>query len=139
MFWFGKTKTWGLKLFRAPSMQSKQRQSNVLEIYCGNAPDRTKVGRLMCENSEFVFSYDAEFSGPPISAFPNKEKVYRSSHLWPFFAVRIPPFGRHEMRQLMESRSLREDQTIEILGAVARFSISNHYEFELVNAASNQG
>ena len=67
----------------------------------------------------------------PISAFPRIDKEYRSECLWPFFAVRIPPMEREDVKEEITNRSLKEDQVIEILGSIARVSVTNLYEFRL--------
>ncbi len=40
------------------------------------------------------------------------------------------------MKMAMEKHSLSKDQTIEILGTLAKISATNPYELELVNGAA---
>ena len=121
-------KTWGMNSVRAPSTRSEE---TTLEIYRQSTDENSLVGRLWCEDGEFVFRYDSDYRGKPISAFPEIEHEYRSEHLWPFFAVRIPPLDREDMRREIANRSLRDDHVIEILGSVAKVSVTNPYEFKL--------
>ena len=121
-------KTWGMNAVRAPSTTPVEQ---TLEIYRQSADDNSLVGRLSCEEGEFIFRYDENYKGKPISAFPEIKHEYRSRNLWPFFAVRIPPLNREDMRREIEKQSLREDQIIEILGSVTKVSITNPYEFKL--------
>ena len=121
-------KVWGTNLFHTSSGSSLGRS---LEIYRQTPDGRYLVGRLSRERDEFVFRYDSDYGEEPISAFPQIDQEYRSQHLWPFFAVRIPPIDREDMRKEILARSLEEDQIIEILGSVARVSVTNPYEFEL--------
>lgn len=121
-------KEWGIDTVRAPSTRSKEM---TLEIYRQSADENYLVGRLWCEESEFVFRYDSDYRGAPISAFPDTGREYRSEHLWPFFTVRIPPLDREDMRREIANQSLRDDHVIEILGSVARVSVTNPYEFKL--------
>ncbi len=125
---------WGTRIFHAgrdtPSEQ-------YLEVYRG-VPDghgRSLVGRLSQEKreggSEFVFRYDPDYQEEPISAFPDLNKKYRSRELWPFFSARIPPIGREDMREAIEASHIRSDHPIEILGKIARFSVTSPYEFQL--------
>ncbi|MYK39709.1 MAG: hypothetical protein F4049_05765 [Gemmatimonadetes bacterium] len=121
-------KAWGISLFHSPS-DSSPGQS--LEVYRQMLDEKPLVGRLSCEQGEFVFRYDSNYREEPISAFPRIGHVYRSQHLWPFFAVRIPPVDREDIRQEIEERSLEEDQVLEILGLLAKVSVTSPYEFEL--------
>ena len=121
-------KAWGTNLFHASSRSPLGRS---LEIYRQTPDGKYLVGRLFREQDEFVFRYDSDYGKEPISAFPQIGQEYRSQHLWPFFAVRIPPIDREDMREEISARSLEEDQIIEILGSVAKVSVTNPYEFKL--------
>ena len=123
-------KVWGANLFHTSSDSPLGRS---LEIYRQTPDGRYLVGRLSREQDEFVFRYDSGYGEEPISAFPQIDREYRSPHLWPFFAVRIPPIDREDMRKEILARSLEEDQIIEILGSVAKVSVANPYEFKLVD------
>ncbi len=129
-----------MDLIRAPSEETpgegvlnavEDGHKSDLEIYRKIKDEPVLIGRLSCEHGQFLFRYNPDYMGEPISAFPDKAKLYRSEHLWPFFAVRIPPFDRQDMRETMASHSLDEDQIIEILGLIAKYSVSNPYEFKL--------
>ncbi len=120
-------KVWGTNLFHA----SPGPLGRSLEIYRQVPEGRYLVGRLSREQDEFVFRYDSDYRKEPISAFPEIGLEYRSQHLWPFFAVRIPPIDREDMRKEIAARSLEKDQIIEILGSVAKVSVTNPYEFKL--------
>ena len=122
-------KNWGMNLISASSTTPRE---HALEVYCKTAVELVLVGRLSCEKEEYVFRYDSSYVGEPISAFPIMDQEYRSRHLWPFFAIRIPPLNREDMREEITNRSLREDQIIEVLGSVAKVSVANPYEFRLV-------
>ncbi len=122
-------KVWGTNLVQASSDESPER---ILGIYRPSSGEDRLVGRLFREQEEFVFRYDSDYDKDPISAFPKIDKEYRSKHLWPFFAVRIPPMDREDMQKEIERRSLNENQIIEILGSVARVSVTSPYKFKLV-------
>ncbi len=122
-------KAWGTNLVQASSNEYPER---ILGIYRPSSGEDRLVGRLYREQEEFVFRYDSDYDRDPISAFPKIDKEYRSKHLWPFFAVRIPPMDREDMQKEIERRSLNENQIIEILGSVAKVSVTSPYEFKLV-------
>lgn len=119
---------WGTKPIRAPSTVPTE---STLEVYLQSAGQPALVGCLSLEQGEYVFRYEPSYAGQPISAFPEVGQEYRSRYLWPFFATRIPPFDREDMRKVINDRQLNEDQTIEILGSVAKLSAANPYEFKL--------
>ncbi len=120
---------WGMNRIRAPSTIPEERS---LEVFCQSTDGSLSlIGRLFCEEGEYVFRYDSSYTGEPISAFPTMQQEYRSKILWPFFATRIPPFDREDMRNEITKRHLREDQIIEILGEVAKVSSANPYEFRM--------
>ena len=121
-------KDWGTNLF---STSSKTPIELTLEVYRKTPDEVVLVGRLSCEGDEYVFRYDTNYVEKPISAFPKLHQEYRSTHLWPFFAIRIPPLDREDMREEIAKRSLGEDQILEILGSLAKVSVANHYEFRL--------
>ena len=56
--------------------------------------EKLKIGFLNVENGKWEFSYSEEFKSQdelePIVDFPDKNKVYISGELWPFFSSRIP-------------------------------------------------
>lgn len=55
---------------------------------------KTLVGTLLYENGLWIFTYSEDFKNQKDSVslvnFPNKEKIYRSNQLWPFFVSRLP-------------------------------------------------
>ena len=109
----------------------------ILEVYLQSTNGRRSlVGRLSYEKDEFVFRYDSDYKGNPISAFPRTADEYHSGSLWPFFTTRIPPLDRADMQREILKRSLREDQVIEILGSVAKVSATNPYELKLVDGVT---
>lgn len=101
----------------------------------GDGAGRQLIGVLWQERGEFVFKYDAAFArspgAEPISAFPDLEETYTSRHLWPFFAVRIPPPERSDVRDALAKHGIKPEQTLEVLGTVAKRSISNPYQLDL--------
>ncbi|MCY3770942.1 MAG: hypothetical protein OXG98_02820 [Gemmatimonadetes bacterium] len=121
-------KAWGTALARASSDAPSERK---LEVYRQTTDAPRLVGTLSLDQDEFVFRYVSGYDMDPISAFPMIDEEYRSRHLWPFFAVRIPPIEREDMQEKISSRLLEKDQIIEILGLVARVSVTNPYEFRL--------
>lgn len=126
--------SWGLTLPRATSATGPR----VRVSGPGRRGEIKLIGELWQEKGEFVFRYDAAFTrasdAEPISAFPDLGQEYRSPVLWPFFTVRIPPAERSDVREALARNGLRPDQTLHVLGTLAKVSISNPYRLDLVPA-----
>ncbi len=121
-------KSWGMNPVQASADTSPER---TLGVYRHTSDHEYLVGRLVKEQEEFVFRYVDKYDMQPISAFPDTAKEYRSKRLWPFFAVRIPPMEREDVQKVISNRGLEKDQVLEILGSLARVSVTNPYEFKL--------
>ena len=66
------------------------------------------VGTLRAEGGEWFFSYSQEFRNQteikPIVDFPVLGREYRSRHLWPFFALRIPSPSQPGVREFIRTQ-----------------------------------
>jgi HipA-like protein len=97
------------------------------------------VGTLSQEEGDFVFRYDPGYvqlpGARPISAFPELLKEYKEKVLWPFFAARIPPLDREDVRAEIAKSHLQPHDTIRMLGTLSTKTITNPYRFELAAAA----
>lgn len=126
--------SWGILLPRATSSPGPR-----VSVLAPFGRGMRLVGTLSQEGGEFVFKYDRQFvsaaDAEPIPGFPQLESDYRSRELWPFFAVRIPPASRTDVRDALKHHGLRRDQTLEVLGTLARRSISNPYQLDLARAS----
>ena len=125
-------RTWGVRL---PSA-GLEAGPTIRVLGPGDGAELRLVGTLWQERGEFFFRYDPSFAksgdAEPISAFPELDETYSSHELWPFFAVRIPPVRRADVREALERHGLKPEQTLEVLGTIAKKSISNPYELDLV-------
>jgi hypothetical protein len=97
------------------------------------------VGWLSQEGGEFVFKYDPRYAATndaePIPAFPDLDEVYRSRDLWPFFAIRIPPLDREDVKELLDRESIGvEEGALRLLATLAGRSVANRYELRLSGA-----
>jgi HipA-like protein len=131
-------RSWGTVLPRASGDRGP-----TIHVYApGKDREMRRIGTLWQEGRDFVFRYDPTFvaspDAEPISAFPELDETYRSAELWPFFAVRIPPLRREDVRMLLQKRGLRPEQTLEVLGAIARKSATNPYELRLETDAAGR-
>jgi HipA-like protein len=124
--------SWGIQLRPA---RSRGGRSLRVSVVLSNQ-DRVSVGSLRMADSEFVFQYTESFKKrkdlPAISAFPNKDEVYRSSVLWPFFEVRLPPMDRPDVARVIEEKHLDTEDTLGLLGELGRRVVATPYELDLV-------
>jgi HipA-like protein len=108
----------------------RKRRSKILVQY-----HAASIGELRREGEQFVFSYlpaffDTELK--PIPDFPDPRKTYHNTHLWPFFANRIPDLRREDVQEFLRERRLKETDKFDLLLALGRETINN--PFQLVPA-----
>lgn len=125
--------SWGILLPRA----GKAAGERIVVLLADGSGAERLVGFLSQEDDGFVFRYSKEFRedprAVPISAFPDLEETYRAEKLWPFFAVRIPPSDRDDVRETMARRKLSEDEPLKLLASLARRVATSPYELRMAS------
>jgi HipA-like protein len=95
------------------------------------------VGHLLFEGGQWSFSYDPEYRHRsdlrPIEGFDDMGKVYRQKALFPFFAVRVPPEDRPDVRRRLEQDHVEEPDTTDLLRMFGRRAAASP-AFELVES-----
>lgn len=88
------------------------------------------IGTLQYQNGQWTFAYSEAFKNQNqiqnIVDFPNKDKVYQSSMLFPFFSSRIP-----SLQRLKIQKAIPENFTMDEVGLLKMFgkqSIANPYQ-----------
>lgn len=124
---------WGFEFSRAtPGVLSDRR----VEVSLAKGSQSILVGTLRQEEGEFVFEYSPAFKAqdelPPISAFPEKGCVYRSSALWPFFAVRLPPMDRKDVQSIIAEKKIPTHDVLRLVAELAGKSPTSPYELRYV-------
>ena len=126
--------SWGLPVSTHASARTPAHRREELRLVLSSPAGRLLVGTLVDDSGEFVFRYSDEFKKqstvPPLSAFPDKDEEYRSTHLWPFFEVRLPPRDRPDVQEALRKRNIDPSDTLRVLGEVARRPVSTPFEFE---------
>jgi HipA-like protein len=121
---------WGLS--SAPAPDTSAGRSGVDVILNLSAEKPLLVGTLSTEGSEYVFRYSEIFKGrpelPAISAFPERQKVYRSRELWPFFQVRIPPVDRPDIQRILQEKKLDRSDLMSLLPTLGRRAATSPYD-----------
>lgn len=89
-----------------------------------------KIGILSINNSEWVFEYSEEFKNQgevlPLSNFPNKNMIYKSKELWPFFASRIPTAAQLERKAAISHKKVERNE-VNLLRKYGRRTITNPF------------
>jgi len=95
------------------------------------------LGRLpmliLSRNSEgWTMRYTVAFKNQnriaALVPFPDVNKVYRSSELWPFFSVRIPSIARPEVERMVREERLDYDDVAAMLRRFGRKSVADPFE-----------
>jgi hypothetical protein len=94
------------------------------------------VGSLTYRAGLWTFAYDEAFKAQreafhPIEGFNDVDKVYESTILFPFFAVRIPDIRRSDIRQAIERAHMTDPDLPDLLALFGRRTISSP-AFELI-------
>jgi HipA-like protein len=124
-----------------PRVAQPSPQRGVIKVL-GPAPDRDEVsvGVLTNEQGEFVFRYDPAYAArrdyPALVAFPEKHREYRSTVLWPFFDVRLPPLDRADIRHLIDEHKLHHADTLQLLGELGARTITTPYQLRYERVAA---
>jgi HipA-like protein len=93
------------------------------------------IGQLFIENTEWKFAYSDQFKEQneltTLIDFPNIDKEYTSSELWPFFAHRIPGLGQPQIQEIIRRENIDETNEVHLLKRFGHRSISNPFELNL--------
>jgi HipA-like protein len=94
-----------------------------------------EIGKLELHNGKWIFKYSEEFknqdSFKPLINFPDKNKEYSSSHLWPFFASRIPGLGQPIVKDFLHKKGLEKADEVTLLKEFGKRTIANPYILEM--------
>lgn len=117
-----------------PTADPEGEADRYIQVLLDVEDERVPLGRLWEENGEYVFKYEADVRDrhdiKPISAFPDISGEYRRSILFPFFAVRIPPTERTDVKEALKRQGINPNDTLRVLGVLGRRSPTSPYIFE---------
>lgn len=90
------------------------------------------IGTLSFSEGLWTFSYSTYFKTqqetPTIIDFPNKNQVYKSNDLWPFFAVRVPGKGQTEAQAIIQKEGIDPTDEVALLSRFGKKTISNPFQ-----------
>jgi hypothetical protein len=126
-----------LTTLKAMSSRRAQKAARFLLRY---GPPRERpiiVGHLEFDGRMWTFWYDDEYKERadlrPIEGFDDVDRVYQSSVLFPFFAVRVPDIDRDDVRRTLEAAHVRRPEVTDLLRMFGRRVVSSP-AFELLPA-----
>jgi HipA-like protein len=94
-----------------------------------------EVGELTYDSTTWRFRYSDSFKSKPslrpIAGFPDPEKEYSSTELWPFFAMRIPSLEQSAVKRAIRRDALNEASQVDLLGRFGRKTISSPFELRI--------
>lgn len=87
-----------------------------------------------------MFRYDGAYAAradyPALAAFPDRGREYRSTELWPFFEVRLPPLDRADVQHLIRERNIDAGDTMRLLAELGARTITTPYELRYERVAA---
>ena len=124
-----------LRTLRAMRARPSQQPARFELRYGAPGDDEVTVGHLAFEAGMWTFAYDEDYKRRPdlrpIEGFDDIEKVYRSSVLFPFFAVRIPDVDREDVKRTLKQEQIKRPEISDLLRLFGRRVVSSP-AFELV-------
>ncbi len=96
------------------------------------------IGRLRFDGSTWEFEYSSEFKNSDgvhrLVGFPDRNKVYQSETLWPFFKIRIPSIKQPAVRDIIMSENIDSENEGALLTRFGASTMSNPYVLEKIEA-----
>ena len=93
------------------------------------------IGYLNYDGTNWTFGYSDWFRGQdnlqPLFEFPSKEKLYKSSELWPFFESRIPSLKQPKIQEYLETHPSDRNNKVKLLELFGMTSVNNPYKLIL--------
>ena len=118
-------------IFKSEEQEDFDTPVNVNEEFILKYKD-THIGYLKVHNGVWVFTYSEKFKHQNqldvLVDFPNKDKIYESHHLWPFFSHRIPGLGQPSVQEIIQKEHLDKKNEAGLLKRFGQFSITNPFE-----------
>jgi HipA-like protein len=98
--------------------------------------EKILIGILTYEDGYWIFKYSDEFKKneilAPIIDFPDKDKVYTSPELWPFFASRIPSLNQPFHDKKIKKANADKNDSVALLRLFGKNTITNPFRLSPV-------
>ncbi|MDX2282571.1 MAG: HipA N-terminal domain-containing protein [Bacteroidia bacterium] len=127
-------KKWWHKLFKTEAHEGIETPVNESARFV-LAYDDLEIGTLMLNEGEWVFAYSEAFKNQtkvnPLVNFPSKEKIYRSTELWPFFLHRIPGLGQPRVQNIIRKEQIDPGNAAALLRRFGERTITNPFRLRV--------
>lgn len=124
-----------LDTLKAMRLKPSQKPARFELRYAPVGEESVSVGELRFDGKMWTFAYAEEYKRRhdlrPLEGFDELDRVYRSSLLFPFFAVRIPDSDRGDVRMKLAKYKVRDPQITDLLRIFGRRVVSSP-AFELI-------
>ena len=94
------------------------------------------IGYLKVKNGSWMFEYSEPFKNQnqvdALVDFPDKNKMYDSPHLWPFFSHRIPGLGQPQVQEIIKNEKIDGKNEVDLLKRFGQRSITNPFELAML-------
>ena len=122
------------KLFKSEAHEGVETPSNVYARFV-LAYDDLEIGTLTLSEGIWVFAYSEAFKAQtdvnPLVNFPSKEKIYRSTELWPFFLHRIPGLGQPRVQNIIRKEQIDPTNSAALLQRFGERTIANPFRLRI--------
>ena len=92
------------------------------------------IGYLKLIDGEWSFEYSEEFKKQDeilvLTEFLEKDEIYRSKALYPFFFQRIPSKSQPKVKRTLEKDKIKSDNLVELLKKFGELSIANPFKLQ---------
>lgn len=96
--------------------------------------DSLVVGHLRHRDGKWIFDYSEAFKEQskvqPIMDFPDLDRQYISTDLWPFFALRIPSEAQSAVQEFLHEQRLEKVDEVTMLKKFGHRSVANPFELQ---------
>ncbi len=94
----------------------------------------TTIGYLSVAEGVWSFKYDEGFKKSEnfqsLIDFPSVDKVYKASHLWPFFSHRIPGLGQPNVQEIVKNENIDKHNEVDLLKRFGSQTITNPFKLK---------
>ncbi len=90
------------------------------------------IGALNLEAGVWYFNYSEDFKMQqeiaPLIGISDKNKLYKSKSLWPFFSYRISGLGQPQVQEIIKHEKIDPKDEVQLLSQFGRHYIANPFE-----------
>jgi len=89
------------------------------------------IGTLTLKSAVWTFGYSEIFKHQnvvqPLPDFPDVNRVYQRSELYPFFLIRIPSLKQPKVQEEIKEKNIDSSSTVDLLKLFGQKSIANPF------------